>query len=381
MASVQLANVTKEYVSGTAAVSRLTLDVADGELVVLVGPSGCGKSTALRMIAGLESITEGDLFIGGERMNDVASHERDIAMVFQSYALYPHLTVGENMGFSLRVGRVPKRERAERVRAVARTLGLDELIDRKPRELSGGQRQRVAMGRAIIREPQVFLMDEPLSNLDAKLRSEMRAEISDLQARLGVTTIFVTHDQVEAMTMGHRVAVLREGELQQVAAPYELYRHPANLFVASFIGNPSMSILRFAVEAEHRRLAAGPARLDIPEPVLARRPGLLGTAEALVGLRPEHLRLAGDAESGNALDGVVRGVEALGSDTFVRVECAGSAESASDAAAGGESPTPGGPMVTVRAPGSASARPGQHCRVAVDLDEAHFFDPAGDPIR
>ena len=380
MASVQLANVTKEYIPGAAAVSGLTLDVADGELMVLVGPSGCGKSTALRMIAGLESITEGDLLIGGERMNDVASHERDIAMVFQSYALYPHLTVGENMGFSLRVARVPKRERTKRVRAVARTLGLDELIDRKPRELSGGQRQRVAMGRAIIREPQVFLMDEPLSNLDAKLRSEMRAEISDLQARLGVTTIFVTHDQVEAMTMGHRVAVLREGELQQVAAPDELYRHPANLFVASFIGNPSMSILRFSVEAEARRLAAGVARLDIPEPVLARRPGLLGTAEALVGLRPEHLRLVGESETGNALDGTVRGVEALGSDTFVRVECAaGDDRPEAPDRADEESPAPA-PTVTVREPGSASVRPGQRCRVAVNLDEAHFFDPAGDPI-
>ena len=384
MASLKLQNATKEYVKGVPALRSLNLDVADGEFVVLVGPSGCGKSTALRLIAGLESITEGDLYIGDVLMNDVASHRRDIAMVFQSYALYPHMTVEENMGFSLRTSRVPKKERAERVLAVAETLGLADLLRRKPRELSGGQRQRVAMGRAIIRQPQVFLMDEPLSNLDAKLRGEMREEISDLQRRLGTTTVFVTHDQVEAMTMGDRVAVLRDGVLQQVAAPDALYAEPANLFVASFIGSPSMSIL--PGRAQERLLRVGNAQLPIPEIVLADRGGLAQAGDVFVGIRPEHAVLAGaDAEGG--IDGVVRSVEGLGPDTFIRVEYDAGPTQAPPIASGTDGDEADGaenaisPVVTVRLGGSSSARPGQRCRVRIDPALCHYFDSEGRAIR
>ena len=391
MASLKLANMTKEYVRGVPALKGLDLDVADGEFVVLVGPSGCGKSTALRMVAGLESITEGDLYIGDVLMNDVASHKRDIAMVFQSYALYPHMTVEENMGFSLRTSRVPKKERAQRVRTVAGTLGLADLLARKPRELSGGQRQRVAMGRAIIRQPQVFLMDEPLSNLDAKLRGEMRAEISELQRRLGTTTIFVTHDQIEAMTMGDRVAVLRDGVLQQVAPPDVLYEAPANLFVASFIGSPPMSILAGRVLGEQRLLAVGNAQVPIPREVLAARPALVQATDVLVGIRAEHATLVGDGTA-DAIDGIVRSVEGLGPDTFIRVEYdsgshepapappatreAASGEAASDEDAGAISP-----VIAVRRAGASSARPGQRCRVGVDPALCHFFDRSGRALR
>ena len=386
MASLKLANMTKEYVRGVPALKGLDLDVADGEFVVLVGPSGCGKSTALRMVAGLESITEGDLYIGDVLMNDVASHKRDIAMVFQSYALYPHMTVEENMGFSLRTSRVPKKERAQRVRTVAGTLGLADLLARKPRELSGGQRQRVAMGRAIIRQPQVFLMDEPLSNLDAKLRGEMRAEISELQRRLGTTTIFVTHDQIEAMTMGDRVAVLRDGVLQQVAPPDVLYEAPANLFVASFIGSPPMSILAGRVLGEQRLLAVGNAQVPIPREVLAARPALVQATDVLVGIRAEHATLVGDGTA-DAIDGIVRSVEGLGPDTFIRVEYdSGSHEPAPAPPATGEAASDEdagaiSPVIAVRRAGASSARPGQRCRVGVDPALCHFFDRSGRALR
>ena len=386
MASLKLVGATKEYVKGIPALKELNLDVADGEFVVLVGPSGCGKSTALRLIAGLEAITSGDLYIGDVPMNDVASHKRDIAMVFQSYALYPHMTVEENMGFSLRTSRVAKKERAERVLAVAETLGLADLLRRKPRELSGGQRQRVAMGRAIIRQPQVFLMDEPLSNLDAKLRGEMREEISELQRRLGTTTVFVTHDQIEAMTMGDRVAVLCDGVLQQVAAPDVLYDEPANLFVASFIGSPPMSILPARVAGEEPALAFGNAQVPIAADVLATRPGLAQAGEVLVGIRPEHAALV-SAETAGAIDGVVRSMEGLGPDTFIRI----------DYDTGGRRPLPtptgeaedetGGadsaitPAITVRRSGTSTVHAGQRCRVRIDPALCHFFDAEGRAIR
>ncbi len=256
MSRIVLEGITKRYQDGTTAVRSLDLSIADGELMVLVGPSGCGKTTALRMVAGLEEITEGTILVNGQPVNDMEPRDRDIAMVFQSYALYPHLTVRDNMAFSLKYRKTPKQEIRRRVDEAARILELEELLGRKPRQLSGGQRQRVAMGRAIVRQPRAFLMDEPLSNLDAKLRVQMRAEIAKLQRSLGVTTIYVTHDQTEAMTLGSRVAVLRHGVLQQVAAPQELYRRPANLFVAGFIGSPAMNL----VEATLERGPAGSGR-------------------------------------------------------------------------------------------------------------------------
>jgi sn-glycerol 3-phosphate transport system ATP-binding protein len=262
MAEIVLKELSKRYPNGFEAVKALSLDIQERELLVLVGPSGCGKTTALRMIAGLEDITSGDLYIGGRRMNDVPERDRDIAMVFQSYALYPHMTVAQNIGFALKIARRSRKEIRERVRETARLLAIEQLLDRRPKQLSGGQRQRVAMGRAIIRQPQAFLMDEPLSNLDANLRVQMRGEIESLQKRLGVTTVYVTHDQVEAMTMGDRVAVLRAGELQQVASPTDIYDRPSNLFVASFIGSPPMNLLTQA-------------------------PG--GRSGRIMGVRPEHL--------------------------------------------------------------------------------------------
>src|ERR687894_1341211 len=254
MAEIQLREVTKRYPDGTEAVKHVSLDIADGEFMILVGPSGCGKSTALRMIAGLEDITEGDLIIGGERVNDLAPRDRDIAMVFQNYALYPHMTVRENMGFALKLAKEDQGEINKRVEEAARILDLEKHLDRKPANLSGGQRQRVAMGRAIVRNPKAFLMDEPLSNLDAKLRGQMRAEISRLQDELGTTTLYVTHDQVEAMTMGDRVAVMRGGIIQQVDSPKVLYERPENLFVAGFIGSPSMKFLPATLDGDPIKL-------------------------------------------------------------------------------------------------------------------------------
>src|SRR5262245_46473064 len=271
----------------------MSLDIEDGELMVLVGPSGCGKTTALRMVAGLEEISEGVIRIGEQVVNHVPSRNRDIAMVFQSYALYPHLSVYQNMAFGLRVKKVPKDEVDRRVKEAARTLGLEGFLDRKPRALSGGQRQRVAMGRAIVRHPQAFLMDEPLSNLDAKLRVQVRAEISKLQRDLDVTTIYVTHDQVEAMTMGDRVAVMRKGELQQVAPPEELYDHPVNLFVAGFIGSPAMNMIEGQLERQNGdlRVKAGDQTLTLDSHALEKRPGLgkYEGREVVVGIRPEAL--------------------------------------------------------------------------------------------
>jgi multiple sugar transport system ATP-binding protein len=323
MARVTLSHVGKVYPDGTEAVRELDLEVGDGELVVLVGPSGCGKTTALRMVAGLEEITRGEIRIGERVINNLDPRERDIAMVFQNYALYPHMTVQENIGFPLKLARQSRAEREQKVRSVARTLGLEQHLGRKPRQLSGGQRQRVAMGRALVREPQAFLMDEPLSNLDAKLRVQMRAEISTLQKEVGVTTIYVTHDQVEAMTIGDRVAVMRRGELLQFAEPQEIYDRPGNMFVAGFIGSPPMNL----IEAELSR-ADGGYTLTLGERQVAlddevdRGPALEGFVGRTVvaGIRPESLEdaaLVPDAPEGRRLRGVVTLREALGSDALV----------------------------------------------------------------
>ncbi len=296
MADVELDHIYKIYENGFEAVSDLSLHIADGEFLVLVGPSGCGKSTALRMIAGLEDITKGELRIGGERMNEAQSRQRDIAMVFQSYALYPHMSVADNISFGLELRKMPTPEIQARVKRAAEMLGLTELLDRRPKMLSGGQRQRVAMGRAIVRDPRVFLMDEPLSNLDAKLRVQMRGEIAKLRREMGVTTIYVTHDQIEAMTMADRVAVMRKGVLQQVADPHELYERPENLFVAGFIGSPAMNMVEALVRVDTAAgsdrsvsLCFGPHSLHVPEPALAAYPGLLAAAgrRVIVGIRPE----------------------------------------------------------------------------------------------
>ena len=323
MARVEFREVSKVFGDGTRAVDRLDLEIANGEFMVLVGPSGCGKTTALRMVAGLEEITDGTVRIGDRVVNDLSPKSRDIAMVFQSYALYPHLTVRDNVAFPLKMKRTPKDEIRRRVQEAARILDLEPLLGRKPRALSGGQRQRVAMGRAIVREPAVFLMDEPLSNLDAKLRVQMRADIKRIQAELGVTTIYVTHDQVEAMTMGHRVAVMRKGELQQVAPPQELYDRPVNLFVGGFIGSPAMNMLEARIERTNGGLAAvlGETRLALDDETLSRRPALQAYEgrEVVLGIRPEDLD---DAALANGdprprLQGRVEMREALGSEVLV----------------------------------------------------------------
>jgi multiple sugar transport system ATP-binding protein len=324
MAEIVLEDVSKVFADGTTAVSDLSLDIKDEEFVVLVGPSGCGKTTALRMVAGLESITRGTIAIGDQVVNAVPPKERDIAMVFQNYALYPHMSVYDNMAFGLKLRKLPKEEIDRRVRRAAEILGLEEFLQRKPKALSGGQRQRVAMGRAIVREPQAFLMDEPLSNLDAKLRVQMRAEVSRLQSELGVTTIYVTHDQTEAMTMGDRVAVIKKGELQQVDAPQFLYDHPANLFVAGFIGSPAMNMVEADLVREDGGLYTvfGSTRLRVADEVVSERPGIRAYEghRVIAGIRPENMEDASimpviPVDRRIKVDIVLR--EALGSEVLV----------------------------------------------------------------
>ena len=314
MATVQLEGINKVYDNGFHAIHDLDLEIADKEFLVLVGPSGCGKSTALRMIAGLETISGGTLKIGDRVVNDVEPKDRDIAMVFQNYALYPHMTVADNIGFALKLAKIPKGEIEERVRKAAAILDLTENLDRKPGQLSGGQRQRVAMGRAIVRQPAAFLMDEPLSNLDAKLRVQMRAEIAALQRELAVTTVYVTHDQIEAMTMGDRVAVLKDGILQQVDRPRTLYNNPANRFVAGFIGSPAMNLVD--VERVDGKLSIGGLAIPLDEATAATVAGY-ASSDFTVGIRPEHFVLADDG-----IPGEVTVVEALGSESFIHVKIA-----------------------------------------------------------
>ncbi len=388
MADIRLDKLAKRFPNGFEAVKDLSLEIAEAELLVLVGPSGCGKTTALRMIAGLEDISSGDLYIGGRRVNDVLERDRDIAMVFQNYALYPHMTVAQNIAFSLKLSKRPKREIRERVQETAKLLGLEELLDRRPKQLSGGQRQRVAMGRAIIRKPQVFLMDEPLSNLDAQLRVHMRGEIEALQKRLGVTTVYVTHDQVEAMTMGDRVAVLRAGELQQIDTPTNVYDRPANLFVAGFIGSPPMNLARGTIEAGDDGLAVRLGSSTIPVPAdLARDRGLDAWVgrESIVGIRPEDLE--GPPEDGGEivgekLDATIDRVEALGSNLlgFFTIDAAPATSAAIAEATGGGLEEvalitrEGTPFCATFEP-RAGIRRGDRVEVTVDVRRLHFFDP------
>ena len=386
MAEIVTKELTKTYPNGFEAVKALSLEIAEGELLVLVGPSGCGKTTALRMIAGLEDISSGDLFIGGRRMNDVMEKDRDIAMVFQSYALYPHMTVAQNIGFSLRLSGVPKRELRERVKETARLLAIEQLLDRRPKQLSGGQRQRVAMGRAIIREPQAFLMDEPLSNLDAKLRVTMRGEIESLQKRLGVTTVYVTHDQVEAMTMGDRVAVLLDGVLQQVDTPTRVYDRPANLFVAGFIGSPPMNLVQAPVEAGPS-VRIGEVSVAVPDDHAAKEGlGSLAGNSVILGIRPEDLQGGGRNGGGDrhvTLAGTIERVEALGASLlgYFSVDAEAPTAAGVVAAAGGEqledAPLTGaqGTLFCATFEPRSGIRIGNEVEVQLDVDRLHFFDP------
>ncbi|MDA8292646.1 MAG: sn-glycerol-3-phosphate ABC transporter ATP-binding protein UgpC [Actinomycetota bacterium] len=384
MAPITIEHVTKVYPNGFEAVHDLELDVADGEFMVLVGPSGCGKTTALRMVAGLEDISEGTLRIGGRVVNDVSSKDRDIAMVFQNYALYPHMTVAENIGFALKLRKMDKSEIARRVADAAAILGLTEWLERKPGQLSGGQRQRVAMGRAIVREPSVFLMDEPLSNLDAKLRVQMRAEVARIQRRLGVATLYVTHDQVEAMTMGDRVAVLRAGVLQQCDAPQVLYDHPANLFVAGFMGSPAMNLFEAGLDEGARSVVLGSQRLELGTALDTLRPGLKahGGSRVVVGIRPEDLAIEeAGGTAGASLSGTIELVEALGSELLVhfttdarRVEAEGAKEADAEGLAAGSLATGGEGVARVEP--RAQLVSGRAARFVLDPARLHFFDPA-----
>jgi multiple sugar transport system ATP-binding protein len=388
MSAVRFSQVTKRYKDGPKAVDALDLDIADGEFMILVGPSGCGKSTALRMLAGLEEITDGELTIDDQVVNDLPPGDRDIAMVFQNYALYPHMTVRENIGFALEVAKMDKAEAKQRVEDAAEMLGLTDYLDRLPKALSGGQRQRVAMGRAIVRSPRVFLMDEPLSNLDAKLRVQMRSDIIQLQARLGTTMVYVTHDQVEAMTMGHRVAVMRHGVLQQVAPPQELYLTPANLFVASFIGSPAMNLIKSDVTVEDGTVVVSFAehRVRLAQGAVDRYPGLLERdgSQVIFGMRPEHFALAGDIDvDDDQIIGVnVDLAEAMGAEVHVHTTFDIPPVSIDgELAEPDEALVPGTPIIA-RIDGVHVVAMGEHIRLALKTHLAHFFDPAdGRPLR
>jgi len=394
MADVELDHVYKIYEGGFEAVSDLSLHIADAEFLVLVGPSGCGKSTALRMIAGLEDITKGELRIGGVRMNEALPRVRDIAMVFQSYALYPHMSVADNISFGLSLRKMPKAEIETRVKRAAEMLGLTDLLDRRPKMLSGGQRQRVAMGRAIVREPQAFLMDEPLSNLDAKLRVQMRAEITKLRRDLGITTVYVTHDQIEAMTMADRVAVMRKGTLQQVAEPHELYERPTNLFVAGFIGSPSMNMVggRVDVAADGSVLLdiAG-QRLEVPAEALEHYQGLRARhgQTIIVGIRPEAFTFPADiVPESQRLDIDVELVESTGSEVQVHFNLPVPPIDTDETRELIEheqleiDPTAKHTPMVAKLDGMARIRIAERVTLGVHAERCHFFDPAtGLPLR
>jgi len=379
MADIKLEHVTKRYPDGYEAVRDMNLDIHDGEFMILVGPSGCGKSTALRMVAGLEDISDGELRIGDEVVNDRAPKDRDIAMVFQNYALYPHMSVRENMGFALKLAKVDQAEINRKVEEAARVLDLDQHLDRKPANLSGGQRQRVAMGRAIVRDPAAFLMDEPLSNLDAKLRVQMRTEVSRLQQRLGTTTIYVTHDQTEAMTLGDRVAVMRSGVLQQVGTPMELYNSPANLFVAGFIGSPAMNFMPATIEGDRIKLPIG--ELPVPEGVSERPSGTL-----VAGVRPEDFEdaalMGGAARGSGTFRARIEVVESMGSELYAHfavrsdtaLESAELRELAEDAGAGDVPSSGQEGRIVARLDPASGVREGEEAELWVDASKLHLFD-------
>ena len=385
MAQITLDGVTKRYPDGYEAVSDMSLEIEDGEFVILVGPSGCGKSTALRMIAGLEDISEGELRIGGDVVNDKAPKDRDIAMVFQNYALYPHMSVRDNMGFALKLRGLDKEEIDKKVGEAARILDLEQHLERKPSQLSGGQRQRVAMGRAIVRDPAAFLMDEPLSNLDAKLRVQMRTEVSRIQNNLGTTTVYVTHDQTEAMTLGDRVAVMRAGRLQQVGSPMELYNHPNNLFVAGFIGSPAMNFMPATVEGDTVKLPVGDVRL--PEGAREAVSHMAGK-QLIAGIRPENFEDAAVVtddvkQRGSTFRARIDVVESMGSELYAHftvdsdqnIESAELRELAEDAG-GGEVPSSGEPgKIVARFDPESAVQEGQEAEIWVDADRLHLFDP------
>ena len=385
MADIVLDQVTKRFPDGALAVDKISLDIADGEFVILVGPSGCGKSTTLNMIAGLEDITDGELRIGGKVVNNIAPKDRDIAMVFQSYALYPHMTVRENMGFALKLAKNPQSVIDEKVNQAARVLDLTQHLERKPANLSGGQRQRVAMGRAIVRDPAAFLMDEPLSNLDAKLRVQMRTEVSRLQRRLGTTMVYVTHDQTEAMTLGDRVAVMRNGLLQQVGSPQQLYDHPDNLFVAGFIGSPAMNFMPATIEGGTLRTPLGDA------PLTGRLRHALEQASAprdlIIGIRPEAFEdaalISNDArQTGIVFRATIDVLESMGSDVYVYftkdmergMDAAELAELARDS--GRADTGASGDTVVARIDTATRIREGDDAELFADLRHLHVFDPS-----
>ncbi len=377
MAGVVLDKVNKVYPNGYQAIHDLDLEIEDREFLVLVGPSGCGKSTALRMVAGLEEISSGTMSIGEQIVNDVEPKDRDIAMVFQNYALYPHMTVYDNIGFALKLSRTPKRELNERVRDAARILELEDFLDRKPGQLSGGQRQRVAMGRAIVRHPAAFLMDEPLSNLDAKLRVQMRAEIARLQHDLGITTLYVTHDQVEAMTMGDRVAVLKDGHLQQVDTPQNLYDHPANVFVGAFIGSPSMNLYEGGLSSDGGALTLGSQTINLDPVVFDKRPGLRSYfgRQVVVGIRPEDMEDPAYSDAvnrGNHLRSTVTLIEALGAEVMVHFQLDARTVDSGDPDVLDDVGDTG--RTVARFDPRSAARIGAALEVAVTTENIHFFD-------
>ena len=377
MASINIKNLVKKYGDGFPAVNNVSIDIAEGEFMILVGPSGCGKSTLLRMIVGLEDITSGDMMIGDRRVNDLAPRDRNLAMVFQNYALYPHLTVYENIAFPLRLAKMDNAEVDRLVRDASKTLDLDEHLERKPGNLSGGQRQRVAMGRAIVRQADAFLFDEPLSNLDAKLRGQMRAEIARLQKRLGITTVYVTHDQTEAMTLGDRVAVLKRGLLQQLATPRELYENPGNLFVAGFIGSPPMNFLPCEVSGTTAKLPFGEVQLPADKAAKAEGRGLL-----IAGARPEHFEDASlatsEARSGSTFHAKVDVVEWLGNETYAYIPFEAPPEVQEQLAQlerdlDGESLRT---QLVVSLDGASRIAAGSDAEIWLDASKLHLFDPA-----
>jgi multiple sugar transport system ATP-binding protein len=394
MSDITYDRVRKVYPDGTVTIPRLDLQITDGEFMVLVGPSGCGKSTALRMTAGLEEISGGRILLGDEVVNGRSPQQRDIAMVFQDYALYPHMTVAQNMGFALRMMKLPKDEVNRRVREAADRLSLTALLDRRPKNLSGGQRQRVAMGRAIVRQPKAFLMDEPLSNLDAKLRVQMRAEIAALQSQLGVTTLYVTHDQVEAMTMGDRVAVMKNGRLMQCAPPQVLYEDPANVFVAGFIGSPRMNLFKSTLRRDGdgaAHISFGPQEFKLDPDFVQQIPRLRDypAGPITIGIRPEGFALAPDADAERSVEVDVNVVEMLGSETlayFVApVESASDADVRDRAQASDEEESilagEGSTVMCARLVPAVTLPDGAHLRLTINTNKLYFFDGNGDNLR